>query len=87
MHMRWRASLAAFSRYANMSPGALRTMATYKTGIHVQDRDTRTRPGMMVNDGGVEGAVERRGPPGLRRVPDLAWFVRYTADEAASHGL
>src|ERR1022692_4889969 len=26
------------------------------------------------------------GSPGLRRVPDLAWFVRYTADEAASHG-
>jgi len=24
---------------------------------------------------------------GLRRVPDLAWFVRYTAGEAASGGL
>jgi YD repeat-containing protein len=29
----------------------------------------------------------RARPPGLRRVPDLAWFAGYRADEAASSGL
>ena len=31
--------------------------------------------------------LRRQVTPGLRRIPDLTWFVRYTADEVDSHGL
>src|SRR5712692_3504230 len=33
-----------------------------------------------------DGAITAR-VAGLRRVPDLAWFARYRADEVGSHGL
>jgi hypothetical protein len=35
----------------------------------------------------VTGHAERGELPGLRRVPDLAWFVMYAADEADRRGL